>query len=76
MPNHRCPIEIATYGADCAAKGIELAGAEISIADMASCRQIAADYLEALQQGERDLPPEQIKKAVDSGHARLTRELR
>lgn len=69
-------IDPITYAASVAERALDLAGVEVSTADSASCRQIAAEYLEQLQQAERDLTPEQMERAVDSGKARLTRELR
>ena len=76
MNPHTIPIDPITYAASVAERALDLAGVEVSTADSASCRQIAAEYLEQLQQPERDLTPEQLTRAVDSGRAHLTRDFR
>lgn len=76
MSKHQLPIDPLEFGQDLFLMGMTHAGAEWSSADMASGRQFAAEYLDALHQAEKDLAPEDIERAVNTGHAKLTREMR
>lgn len=75
--NKHCPIDPIVYAVGVAERALEgLADYEVSTADSSTLRRIAEGWLETLQQAERDLTPEQIERAVDSGKAHLTREYR
>lgn len=77
MKTHTCPIDVIDYATDVAQYCLDqLAGVDISTSDASACRRIAMLYLENLKDAVKDLAPEQIERAMDSGRAHLTREYR